>query len=60
MTHADGSRIIIYLAEVAQGPNQSLVSEVNTCLGGAHGFTRGSLLSIATYTGGVSRKLLGD
>lgn len=60
MTPADGSRIIIFLPEVARGPNQSLVSEVNTCLGGAHGFTRSSLLSITTYTGGFSRKLLGD
>ena len=34
--------------EFAQGPNQSLVSKVNTCLGGSHSFTRGSLLSIAT------------
>ena len=40
------------LSKVAQGPDQSLVSEVNTCIGGAHGINRGSLLSIATYTGG--------
>ena len=43
---------MIFLPEVAQGPDQSVVSEVNTCLANAHGFTRGSLLSIATYIGG--------
>ena len=51
---------MVFLSEVAPGPDQTLVSEVNTCLGGVHGFTRGSLLLMATYTGGQSRKLLGN